>query len=93
MLAKQPLNELAERRRLLVMEAELHRGLIGVECENLRARLARLQAAPERVAANPLWVAGSVAAGALIARRWRQLAPWIKPAFAALRWWQALRRK
>jgi hypothetical protein len=35
------LNDLAERRRLLWMEAELPRTLIGVDREDLRERLAR----------------------------------------------------
>lgn len=94
MFAKQQLNELAERRELLLLEAELNRSVIGLECESLRARLADLQAARERVAAGGPWlVAGGAVAGLLAVRHWRKLAGWIPTALTALRWVQSLRGK
>jgi hypothetical protein len=93
MFAKQ-LNKLAERRRLLVMEADLHRSLLGLERQNLRARLADLRAARERVAAgSPLLIAGGAVAGLLAVRHWRKLARWIPSALTALRWVQSLKNK
>ncbi len=81
------MNELAERRRLLVLEADLHRSLLDLECENLRARLAGLRAARERVAAgSPVLIAGGTVAGLLAVRHWRKLARWIPAALTALRW-------
>lgn len=92
MLAKRQLNELAERRRLLVMEADLHRSLIGLERENIRARFAGLQAARGRVGAGGPWLAaGGALAGLLVIRRWRKFAPWIPAALTALRWVKSLR--
>jgi hypothetical protein len=86
MFAKQ-MTELAERRRLLVVEADLHRSLIGLERENLRARLTDLQTARERVAAgSPLLIAGGAVAGLLAVRHWRKLARWIPVALTVLRW-------
>jgi hypothetical protein len=86
MFAKQ-LNELAERRRLLVMESDLHRSLLILERENLRARLAGLRAARERVAAgSPLLIAGGAVAGLLAMRHWRKLARWMPAALTVLRW-------
>jgi hypothetical protein len=86
MLERQ-MTELAERRRLLVMEADLHRSLIGLERENLRSRLADLQAAQERVASSrPLLFAGGAVAGLLAMRHWRKLARWIPAALTVLRW-------
>ena len=86
MFAKQRLNELAGRRRLLVIEADLHRSLIGLERESLRERLAGLRAARGKAAANrPLLIAGGAVAGLLAMRHWRKLARWIPPVFAALR--------
>ena len=65
----------------------MHRSLIGLECENLRARLADLQAARERVAAgSPLLIAGGAVAGLLAMRHWRKLARWIPAALTVLRW-------
>ena len=94
MFAKQQLNELAERRRLLVLEADLHRSLIGLERENLRARLVGLQAARERVAAGGPWlVAGSAVVGLLAVWNWRKLARWIPTALTAWRWMQSLKGK
>ena len=94
MFAQQQLNELAERRRLLVMEADLHRSLIGLERASLRERLASLQAAREKVATNrPLLIAGGAVAGLLAMRHWRKLARWVPAALSALRWVQSLKAK
>jgi hypothetical protein len=93
MFAKQ-LNDLAERRRLLVMEADLHRSLLDLERQNLRARLAGLRDARERVAAgSPLLIAGGAVAGLLAVRHWRKVARWIPAALTALRWVQSLKSK
>ena len=94
MFAKQQLNDLAERRRLLVMEADLHRSLIVLERESLRARIADLQAARERVSSNSPWlIAGGAVAGLLAMRHWRKLAGWIPAALTALRWVQSMKSK
>ena len=88
------MNELAERRRLLVMEADLHRSLIGLEREGLRERLAGLQAAREKVASNSPWlIAGGTVAGLLAMRHWRTLARWIPTTLTALRWVHSLKNK
>lgn len=92
MFAKEELMELAERKRLLLLEADLHRSLIGLECENLRARLAPLNEARERIAAGGPWlVAGSAIAGALAVRHWRKLVRWIPIALTAVRWLKKFR--
>lgn len=92
MFAKEKLIELAERRRLLVLEADLHRNLIALESEGLRARVLELQAMRERVAAGGPWlVAGSAVAGLLAVRHWRKWLRWVPTAFTALRWVQSLK--
>jgi hypothetical protein len=84
---KKQMTELAERRHLLVMEADLHRSLIGLERENLRSRLADLQAAREQAGnISPLLIAGGAVAGLLAMRHWRKLARWIPAALTVLRW-------
>jgi uncharacterized membrane protein YhiD involved in acid resistance len=89
MFATQKLNELAERKRLLLLEAELHRGLIGLERDSLQKRLAGLRTTQERVASNrPLVIAGSTVAGLLALRHWRKLACWMPTALTALRWFR-----
>ena len=94
MFAQQQLNELAERRRLLVLEADLHRSLIGLERERLRERFAGLRAARERVAAGGPWlVVGSAVAGLLALRNWRKLVRWIPTALTAWHWAQSLEGK
>jgi len=93
MFAQQQLDILAERRRLLVAEADLHRSLIGLESENLREGLARLQPAREGVTARRPWlVAGSAVVGLLAMRHWRKLMRWIPVALTAVRWAQSLKR-
>ena len=94
MFAKQQMIELAERRRLLVMEADLHRSLIVLERESLRVRLAGLQEAREKVASHsPLLIAGGAVAGLLAMRHWRKLARWLPAALTALRWAQSLKSR
>ena len=94
MFANQQLNELAERRRLLVMEADLHRSLVGLERARLLERLPRMPAARGQVATNrPLLIAGGAVAGLLAMRHWRKLARWLPAALAAQRWVQSLKVK
>jgi hypothetical protein len=93
MFARQQ-DELTERRRLLVMEADLHRGLVALERERLRERLAGLQAARNHVAAGgPMLAAAGAVAGLLAVRHWRKLARWIPTAIAALRWMRTRNRR
>ncbi len=93
MFAHQQLNELVERRRLPVMEADLHRSLIGLERENPRPRLAGLQAARGRTASRGPRLAGSAIAGLPAIRHWRKLARWIPTALTAWRRVQSLKGK
>jgi hypothetical protein len=94
MSAQERLNELAERRRLLVLEADLHRSLINLERESLCARLAGLDAARERMAAGGPWVvASSAVAGIFAVRHWRKLARWLPAGLMALRWMKLLKAR
>ncbi len=86
MSAEQQLNELAERRRLLVLEADLQRNIITLECENIRDHLRELQTARERATHHPLFMAGSAAAGLFALRHWRKVARWAPAALSAFRW-------
>lgn len=94
MFAQRQLNELAERRRLLVLEAELHRGLLNLERENLRAQFASLQAVREKFqGASPLLMAGAGVAGLLAMRHWRKLARWlpsVRTVLRTIRFWRAV---
>ena len=93
MLAKQQLKDLAERRRLLLLEADLHRSVIGLECENIRKRLAGLNVARERMKAGGPWmVAGGAVASVFALRHWRRLLQWAPAALTALRWVKSLKR-
>lgn len=94
MFAQKQLNDLAERRRMLVLEADLHRSLLVLERENLRAKIAWIQQAQERVAAGGPWLAvGGAVAGLFAARRWRKLASWIPVGLTAMRWLKSLKAK
>lgn len=94
MLAGQELNELAERRRLLVAEAELHRSLIAWERENLRSGLDALREARGGFKLGGRWLAGAGAlAGLLTVRHWRKLWRWFPFGFVALRWVRKLQRQ
>lgn len=86
--------ELAERKRLLVLQADLHRAVLRAELAGVRARLEWLQSARDTVGAASPWLAmGAGVAGILAARRWRNLVRWIPTALAALRWIRKLKPK
>lgn len=92
MLASQELKKLAERKQLLLLEVELHRSIIGLECENLRARLVPLNEARESIATGGPWLAaGSAIAGLLAVRHWRKVIRWAPLAVSALRWLKKIR--
>lgn len=94
MLAEKQLTSLAERRRLLVMEADLHRQVIATEIEAVRARLEWLARARETASAGKPWLAvGGVVAGLFAVRHWRKLAAWAPAALEALRWARKLVRR
>ena len=78
------LGHLAERKRLVILEAALHRGSIETECAALASRM--------RSARNSLkaWKLGLSAGGALAGmaamRSRSRLANWLPVAFTAWRW-------
>ena len=87
MSAKRQMTGLIANKRLLVLEADLHRALLQTECASLGARLSRARQAVERTrAASPLIAASAAGIGILAAGRWRRLARWIPVTLAALRW-------
>ena len=92
MSEKRDMIELAERKRLLVLQAELHRATLRAEYAGVRDRLNWIQAARVKVGAASPWLAlGAGVVGILAARRWRTAVRWIPAALAALRWLKKLR--
>lgn len=78
--------DLAERKRLLVAQANLHRTILQAEVARCQARL---DAARQGLRTGGPWLAaGSAVAGLLLARKWRSLAGWIPSALAAWRWYR-----
>lgn len=72
MSASARMNDLALRRRLLTMQANLHRERLGLECVLMHERWATVCSATK---GNRWWlVAGALAGGALLSRHWRGLA-------------------
>ena len=93
MLEERQLSILNDRKRVLILEAELNRGLIRAECAILRSRFAWLHAASGQLAAHRPWVAaGGIAAGTMAARHWRKLLRFIPAAVAAWRAFRYLRK-
>jgi len=88
MFAKR-LNDLAERKRLIVLEAGLHRSLVELECASLHVRL---NSAGTSIRAGSLWlIAGGAVAGLLATRPGGGLAHWVPTALSAWRWVQRLK--
>jgi hypothetical protein len=94
MFAKRPLNDLAERRRLLKMEADLLRGFIRLDRTRLREQLAGFMAAGKTHAFQSPWlIAGGALARVLSRQHWRKLAMWIPAVMTTLRWVHSLKHK
>lgn len=93
MSARQQMNDLAERRRLLAVESDLHRALVQMECAQIRSRFAGLRSLRDQLAGHkPLLVGAAGIAGLLTMRHWRRAIGWAPVIMRALRWfrvWQA----
>jgi hypothetical protein len=92
MSAEKRLNELAERKRLLILEADLHRAVLQAEAGNLRARWQWISQAREKFPVKAGWLVGS-AAGLLAVRNWRRTLKLIPVGLTAWRWWRKLRSR
>lgn len=91
MAAQTRMNELAERKRLLVVQADLHRALLKAEMVNIRTRLDWVGQVREKLPGGLWWLTGGTVAGFLALRRWRTIAKWLPAGFAAWRWFKKLR--
>jgi hypothetical protein len=78
------MTELAERKRALLQEAELHRQVLTLEALNLEARTL---VARETMVRHKWWLlgGGALAAGVLLARRPRRLLDFLPTILSALR--------
>ena len=84
--------ELEERKRLLVLQADVHRAALRAELAGVRARLNWVAEARDKMGAAGPWLAlGAGVVGVLAARRWRNVLRWIPTGLAAWRWIQKLR--
>ncbi len=89
MPAQKQLNDLAERKRLLRLQGDLHRALLQAEFTRARARVKWVNQARENITGNPLLLAGGGAlAGFLALRNWRTLAKWAPAALSAWHWFK-----
>lgn len=94
MSADKRLTELADAKRLLVLQADLHRNLIRLEGEALRERFAALTAVGRTLeASRPLLFAGVALAGVLALRRGGALLRWGPVVIAGYRWLGRLLKK
>ena len=83
------MNDLAERKRLLILESELHRSIILVEAEGIKSRLQFITQLRQQVSPrNPWFVGGSALAGLLAVRHWRKTIRWLPQAFAVWKLWR-----
>jgi len=89
MFAKE-LDELAQRKRMILLEADLHRSLVESECLALREHLDSMQTAGNFGRRWLLW--GGAVAELLLARRRGGLTRWISPLLAAWRWVHRLQK-
>ena len=78
------LNELAQRKRLILMESGLHRSLVEAECLALWKRMESVQSVFDTGQRWFHW--GGAAADLLTGGRGRGLTHWISSGLAAWRW-------
>ncbi len=90
------MNELAERKRLLLLEADLHRNLISLECAQMRDRVKSMTSLGGLTKylsflspTNPWVIGGTAIAGAVAARNWGKAIKWLP---AAIYLWRLLRK-
>jgi hypothetical protein len=90
------MNDLAERKRLLLLEADLHRNLISLECAQVRDRVKSLTSLgglskhlSSLAPTNPWVIGGTAIVGALAARHWGKAIKWLPAAFSL---WRLLRK-
>jgi hypothetical protein len=91
MAAQEKLNELAERKRLLVLQADLHRAVLQAEVANARTRLLWVGQVREKLPGGPWWLAGGAVAGFFALRQWRTALKWLPAGLAAWRWFKKLK--
>jgi hypothetical protein len=83
------MTEIKARKRLLVLQADLHRIALRAECANARSRLSWLDKIRDKVrSVSPSLAASTAVLGLLAAGRWRKLALWAPAVLAAWRWVQ-----
>jgi len=88
------LKDLREAKRLVMLQSDIHRGLLEVECLALREYVAwPWGARGKAVASRPLRLAGAALAGVLAVRYGRKLVKFMLPVLAAWRWWHSLQHK
>jgi hypothetical protein len=92
MSAEKKLSELAERKQLLLLQADLHRAVLQAEIATLRARWQWVAQARDKFPAKAGWLLGS-AAGVLAVRNWRHTLKLIPVGLATWRWWRKLRNR
>lgn len=87
MPAQRQLSELQERKRLLILQSDLHRLLLRAECSSVSARLSWLSEVKSQVRSASPWLGvGTAVVGMLATRRLRRLALWTSTAIAVWRW-------
>lgn len=91
MAADQSLTTLAERKRQLVQQAELHRAVLQVEVANVRLRWLWVARVRDQFTRGPGWLAGSAVAGLLVVRNWRSVLRLIPVGLTAWRWFKKWR--
>jgi hypothetical protein len=84
------MTHLQERKRLVMLQADLHRALLRAEVATVRARWSWVKDVRETArGASPWWAVGAAVVGFLAAGRGRGVARWIPMALAV---WKAIRR-
>lgn len=90
MPAQKGLSDLAERKRLLILEADLHRALLRAEAVRARARLGWLNPGGGGLRLSPWLLVGGALAGLVAARHASTVLKWLP---TALDLWRRFRHR
>lgn len=92
MPARYPSESRRELKRLLIVEANLHRAVLCSEWQMARSWLTReflCLRLRTWLTQQPIWgLCAGVATAWLASRRWKRLTSWVPAAYALWRWWR-----
>ena len=91
MFAKKALSEVADRKRLLIAQSDVHRALLRAEWVRARSRWEGMVATGEKLRSSPWLLVGGAVVGLVAARKWRSVLKILPVALTGWKWFKKMR--